>query len=94
MRRLFILMQRSFKSWCPFGRVGFQVEEPAKDTNHIQHYHNPLFKLPNELLLVIANFLDKEFQVLLSLSCRRLRVLLNSCLDLSLCDISVKLRFL
>ena len=94
MRRLFIFMQRSFRSSRPVGRVGFKVEEPAKDTKDLQDYHNPFLKLPNELLLVIANFLDKEFQVLLSLSCRRLRVLLNSCLDLSLCDISLKLRFL
>ena len=43
---------------------------------------------------MIANFLDKEFQVLLSISCRRLRVLLNGSLDLSLPDLRVKLRFL
>ena len=76
------------------GRVGFKVEELAKDAKNIQDYHNPFLELPIELLLMITNSLDKEFQVLLSLSCRRLRVLLNSCLDLSLCDISVKLRFL
>jgi hypothetical protein len=91
MRRLLILIQRTFRSSRFVERVGFPVEELAKD---IQDYRNPLLKLPNELLLVIANFLDKEFQVLLGLSCRRLRVLLNSCLDLSLSDISVKLRFL
>ena len=50
--------------------------------------------MPNELLLMIASFLDKEFQVLLSISCRRLRVLLNGSLDLSLPDLRVKLRFL
>ena len=57
--------------------------------NHIQ-----LIDLPNELLLNTANSLEKEFQILLSLSCRRLRVLLDYNLDLSLCDKTAKLRFL
>ena len=88
-------MQRSLRSSRPVGRGGFTVKEPAKeDTKELQGYHNPCLKLPNELLLMIASFLDKEFQVLLSLSCRRFRVLLNGCLDLSLCGFSVKLRFL
>ena len=86
MRRLFTFTQRSFRSSRPVGRVGFKVKELAKGIKNLQGYHNPFLKLPNELLLMIANFLDKEFQVLLSLSCRRLCVLLNSCLDLSLCD--------
>jgi hypothetical protein len=94
MRQLFLLMQRSFRSSRPVGRVGFGAEELAKDTEDLQEHRNPLLKLPNELLLLVADCLEKEFQVLLSLSCRRLRVLLNSCLDLSLCDISVKRRFL
>jgi hypothetical protein len=61
MRRLFIFMQRSFRSSRSVGRIGFKVEEPAKATKDLQYYHNPFLKLPNELLLVIANFLDKEF---------------------------------
>ena len=92
--RLFMFVQRSFRSSLPVGRVGFKVTEPAEDTKDLQDYHSPFLKLPAELLLVIANFLDKEFQVLLSLSCRQLRALLDSSLDLSLCGISVKLRFL
>ncbi|KAK5401070.1 hypothetical protein LTR07_005972 [Exophiala xenobiotica] len=58
------------------------------------HHRNPFLELPAELLLTITDFLDKEYQVLLSLSCKRLRVLLNSRLDLSLHDMSIKLRFL
>jgi hypothetical protein len=77
-----LLMQRGFRSSRPVGRVGFEIAEPARDTNNLQDYHNSLLKLPDELLLVIANFLDQEFQVLLSLSCKRLRVPLDSCLDL------------
>jgi hypothetical protein len=97
MRQLFILLQRSFRSLRPVGRAGSEVEELAKDTKDtkdVQDHHNPFLQLPNELLLMIANSLDREFQVLLSLSCSRLRVLLNSRLDLSLCDRNVKLRFL
>ena len=93
-----------------FRRVDFNVEEPvkepakepakdlakesAKETVNLQDYDHPFLGLPNELLLAVADFLDKEFQALLSLSCTQLRVLLNTHLDLSLNDISVKLRFL
>jgi hypothetical protein len=95
MCRLFTFMQRSLRSSLSVGRGGFPVEEPAKeDTKDPQGHHNPFLKLPNELLLMITSFLDKEFQVLLSISCRRFRVLLNGCLDLSLCDFSMRLRFL
>lgn len=69
MRRLFTFMQRSLRSSRPVGREGFTVKEPAKeDTKDLQGYHCPCLKLSNELLLMIASFLDKEFQVLLSLS--------------------------
>jgi hypothetical protein len=94
MRRLFIFVQRRFRFSRPVGRVGFKVKEPVKDIKVLQDYHSPLLDLPAELLLVIANFLEREFRILLSLSCRRLRVLLNSCLDLSIYDIDGKLRFL
>ena len=94
MARLFMFLQRTFKSLRPVGTVGFKVEEPVKDIEDLRDHQNPFLRLPNELLLMIATFLDKEFQILLSLSCRQLRVLLNSCLDLSLCDMSMKLRFL
>jgi hypothetical protein len=94
MARLFKFLQRAFRPLRPVRTVGFRVEEPVKDTEDLRDHQNPFLRLPNELLLIITTFLDKEFQVLLSLSCRRLRVLLNSCLDLSLCDISIKLRFL
>lgn len=74
------------------------AEEPAKEsareTADLQDYDNPFLGLPNELLLTVADFLDKEFQALLSLSCTRLRVVLSSHFDLSLNDIGVKLRFL
>lgn len=93
MGRLFMFLQRTFRPLRPVGTVGFKVEEPVKDTEDLRDHQNPFLRLPNELLLVIATFLDKEFQVLLSLSCRRLRVLLNSCLDLSPYDMSMKLRF-
>src|SRR5277367_890741 len=100
MRRLFISVRRSFRPVCPVGRVGFEVKEltknaknakganSTKSTKNLQDYHNPFLELPNELLLMITKFLEKEFQLTLSLSCRRLRILLNSSLDLSLCDIS------
>lgn len=70
------------------------AKESAKETVDLQCYGNPFLDLPNELLLEVAHFLDKDSQALLSLSCTRLRVLLNFHLDLSLNDISVKLRFL
>lgn len=74
------------------------IREPAKNSANekvaLQDCGSPLLGLPNELLLEVAQFLNKESQALLSLSCTRLRVLLNSYLDLSLNDISVKLRFL
>lgn len=70
------------------------VKEPAKETVDLQDYSGPLLNLPNELLLAVAEFLDKESQALFSLSCTRIRILLNSYLDLSLNDISEKLRFL
>lgn len=106
MRRLCDFIRRIFTLSRSVGRVDFKVEEPAKEpakepvkepakeTVDLQDYGNPFLNLPNELLLAVAHFLDKEFQALLSLSCTRLRVLFNSYLDLSLNDISVKLRFL
>lgn len=72
------------------------AKKPAKQLSAQEtvDYGNPFLSLPNELLLEVAEYLDEEFQALLSLSCTRLRVLLNSYLDLSLNDVSVKLRFL
>lgn len=104
--RLCNFIRRIFRLSRSDGRVAFKVEEPAtelakepakepaKETVDLQNYGNPFLNLPNELLLAVADFLDKEFQALLSLSCTRLRVLFNSYLDLSLNDIRVKLRFL
>ena len=106
MCRLCDFIRRIFRLSRSVGRVDFKVEElakepakepvkePVKETVDLQDYSNPFLNLPNELLLAVAHFLDKEFQALLSLSCTRLRLLLNSYLDLSLNDISVKLRFL
>lgn len=94
IRRLFRFIQRGFRSSCTVRRGGLNVQEPAKDTKDLHDYSNPFLKLPNELVLLIADFLDQEFQALLSLSCRRFRVLLASSLDLSLCGRSAKVRFL
>jgi hypothetical protein len=52
-----------------------------------------LLKLPNELLLIIASFLDQAFKILLSLACKRLRQVLTY-LDLTLIDRDTKLAFL
>ncbi len=57
--------------------------------------HSLLLDLPNELLLTVASFLDQVSQLLLSLSCRRLRALLHSHLDLTLNNNkATKVRFL
>lgn len=93
MRQFFTLVRKRFTSSSPVGKPSFKVEAPVTDTKHIQDQRNPFLKLPAELLLLIANLLDREYQVLLSLSCRQLRVLLDSSLDLSLSDASVKVRF-
>lgn len=53
-----------------------------------------LVDLPNEIILIITGFLKKESQLLLSLSCKRLRILLNYSLDLALYGKSTKVRFL
>lgn len=56
--------------------------------------HNPFLNLPPELILTIADFLNQESKVLLSLSCKYLRLLLNTHLDLSLCDLAPRTKFL
>lgn len=94
IRRLSMIVQRIFRPVHPVERIIFKVKEPTKSATDLQDYYNPFLDLPNELLLVITNFLEKEHQVVLSHSCRQLRVLLNSSLDLSLTDLSMKLRFL
>jgi hypothetical protein len=48
----------------PVGRAGSEAEELAKDAKDIQDHHNPFLQLPNELLLMVANSLDRQFQVL------------------------------
>ena len=106
MGRLYDFIRTIFRLVPSVGRVVFKDKESAKksakkaakksvkETVYLQDYGNPFLRLPSELLLEVAEFLDKEYQALLSLSCTRLRVLLNSYLDLSLNDVSVKLRFL
>lgn len=94
MRWLVTFLRRSSKISCPAEAGRSKVEEPASDAKDPQDDRAPFLNLPAELLLLIAEFLDKEFQVLLSLTCRRMRVLLTSNVDLSLCDAAVKLRFL
>lgn len=58
------------------------------------NHHNLLLDLPNELTLMVADFLDKDSQVLLSLSCKTLRILLNTHLDLTIHDRATRVRFL
>lgn len=65
------------------------------DTAEQQYiHHNLLLDLPNELTLMVADFLDKDSRVLLSLSCKTLRILLNTHLDLTIPDRATKVRFL
>lgn len=64
------------------------MDEQAHD-NHLL-----LSDLPSEVLLTIANRLEKESQVLLSLTNRRLRNLLSSRLNLTFNDLTAKVRFL
>jgi len=88
LRRLLASIQK--KSPQPGTAV---TADTAEQQDHYDH--NPLLDLPNELVLTVASFLDQESQLLLSLSCRRLRVLLNSHLDMALSDDrATKVRFL
>lgn len=68
------------------------------DISHQQDHHDhvPLLDLPNELILTIASFLDKDSQLILSLSCRPLRLLLDLHLDLTFSEDekATKVRFL
>ncbi|KAJ4524876.1 hypothetical protein HRR83_000514 [Exophiala dermatitidis] len=63
------------------------------DQNH--HECNLLLDLPNELILTVASFLELEYQLVLSFSCRRLHGLLNPRLDLTFKDDkNAKVRFM
>ncbi|EXJ77737.1 hypothetical protein A1O3_09966, partial [Capronia epimyces CBS 606.96] len=56
--------------------------------------HSPLLNLPTELVLEITSFLDNESQLLLSLSCKRFRVLFGLYINVALPqDKLSKLRF-
>ena len=70
--------------------MALRIAEPAKETGKVQGC--PILTLPDELLLIIADFLDQVFQVLFGLSCKRLRFLLASRFDLSVSDRDAKLR--
>lgn len=68
---------------------------PAKPDEHEPpSIHNPFLDLPPELILSVADSLDQESKVLLSLSCKYLRLVLNTHLDLSLCDLVLRTNFL
>lgn len=71
-----------------------QTAEQQEDHRHRDCKSSRFLVLPNELILAITGFLDQESRLLLSLSCRRLRVLLDSHLDLALDDRATKVRFL
>ncbi len=71
-----------------------RTQSTADATEQHNTSHNVLFDFPNELVLSVASFLDKASQLLLSLSCRRFRILLNSRLDLTLHDRVTKVQFL
>ncbi|KAI1612420.1 hypothetical protein EDD37DRAFT_197463 [Exophiala viscosa] len=58
------------------------------------YHHTTLVDLPDELVLNVASFLDKESQLLLSLSCKQLHSLLNTFVDLAIHDRATKVRFL
>lgn len=83
---------------CP--RTNTRAQKGTADTadtaEQQAHYdHNPLLDLPNELVLMVTSFLDQEFQLLLSLTCQRLRVLLSSQVNMALGgDKATKVRFL
>lgn len=69
------------------------IADTAEQQDH--HNHSLLLDLPSELVLMVASFLDKEFQLMLSLSCWRIRDLLDSHLDLTLnSDKATKVRSL
>ncbi|RMD42541.1 hypothetical protein DV735_g2605, partial [Chaetothyriales sp. CBS 134920] len=69
--------------------------EQEQDTAAVQDHH-PLLDLPNEIIILVASFLDLDSQVLFSLSCRRMRVLLTHHLDLAFdkADKATKVRYL
>ncbi|KAL2434167.1 hypothetical protein ABEF95_014874 [Exophiala dermatitidis] len=67
----------------------------TRQINQTHHDRNLLLDLPNELILTVASFLHLEYQLTLSLSCRRLHGLLKSRLDLTFKDDKgTKVRFL
>ncbi|KAK4939592.1 hypothetical protein LTR10_020198 [Elasticomyces elasticus] len=85
--------------------MSYDVKEPMKSTKKTgstpntwakqqSHHHDALVDLPDELVLIVASSLDKESQILLSLSCKRFHVLLNTYLDLALPDKATKVRLL
>ncbi|RMZ83655.1 hypothetical protein DV738_g985, partial [Chaetothyriales sp. CBS 135597] len=77
------------------GSLLLQHKEPKLDQQGLG-LHNSLLDLPNELILLVATYLDLDGRVLLSLSCRRLRGLLTSSFNMVFgdADQGAKLRFL
>lgn len=83
-RMLSTLWQFPFKFWPQ------RKERPE----HLMSF-NPFLDLPVEILLIIAEHLDPESQVLLSLSCKRLRELLSvSTINLKLPNLATRVSFL
>ncbi|RMZ83798.1 hypothetical protein DV738_g1003, partial [Chaetothyriales sp. CBS 135597] len=69
----------------------------AQDHHHChRHIDNPFLDLPNEMVLLIASFLELDGQALLSLACRRMRDLLAYHHNLAFTDANkaAKVRYL
>lgn len=87
------LRRRRRGFWDSVKLVDIPTLKPTEDTKTAQRNHIPLLDLSNELFLTIADFLDQDSQLSLSLSCKRLRILLDSSLG-PVYSTSMKLRIL
>lgn len=70
------------------------THETSSDTHGTPSPWSLLLSLPSEMILNITDFLDQESRVLLSLTCKALRNLLSSHLNLSLSDVATRTKFL
>lgn len=78
------------------GRKQIDTHETFSDNHETASSSTPslLLNLPSEMILNVRDFLDQDSKVLLSLSCKPLRNFLNSHLDLSLPELSMRTGFL
>ncbi|KIV95830.1 hypothetical protein PV10_03436 [Exophiala mesophila] len=69
-----------------------RIKGTPESTINTSNLGSPLLTLPNELLFLIAGFLEAEYQLSLRICCRQFRLLLSD-LDPALSDVKTRLRF-